>query len=145
MNLFNAFKVNYLVVGEYAYAIYAEPRYTPALELWVGRSLQNAVSLFQALERFGAPLHDLDSDDFASSPFIYHLGNEPVGVCISSEYDGAIFTDAWNRRKNIKAFGSVFSFIAYEDFLENKKKLLQSLDESDIEFLERAKQWRKQD
>jgi len=55
--LLNEYLVDYLIVGGYAVMRYSEPRFTKDLGIWVGHSLDNAKRVFEALARFGAPLH----------------------------------------------------------------------------------------
>ena len=45
LNLFNANKVKYLVVGGYAQLQYAEPRYTKDLDLWIQADHTNAEAI----------------------------------------------------------------------------------------------------
>ena len=66
LSLFRDNKVRYLVVGGYAVMKYTEPRYTKHLDLWISTDKANAESVFAALKAFGAPLRDLDADDFAA-------------------------------------------------------------------------------
>jgi hypothetical protein len=46
---FNAFGVEYLVVGGYAVGVYAEPRATKDLDLFIRSELANSEAVFRAL------------------------------------------------------------------------------------------------
>ena len=49
LNLFNAYRVKYLIIGGYAVIKYTEPRYTKDLDLWIRADAKNADAVFQAL------------------------------------------------------------------------------------------------
>ena len=58
-----------MVIGVYALIQYAEPRYTQDLDLWISTDPKNALTVFQSLKRFGAPLEGLTEEDFAEDGF----------------------------------------------------------------------------
>ena len=72
LRIFNANKVEYLVIGGYALIQYAEPRYTKDLDLWISTDPGNASAVFRSLQQFGAPLEGLTTKDFAEDGFFYH-------------------------------------------------------------------------
>lgn len=49
LSALNAENVEYLVVGGYAFAIHAEPRYTKDMDIWVHATPENAPRVWQAL------------------------------------------------------------------------------------------------
>lgn len=51
--LLNRNKVKYLLVGGYAYAIYAEPRYTKDIDIFYALGHENADKLIVTLQDFG--------------------------------------------------------------------------------------------
>jgi hypothetical protein len=65
---FNAKSVEYLVVGAHALAAHGHVRATKDLDVWVRASSENAPRVMAALKSFGAPLHDLTTDDLVCSP-----------------------------------------------------------------------------
>lgn len=71
LSLFNANRVEYLVIGGYALIQYAEPRYTKDLDLWISTATENASAVFQSLQKFGAPLEGLSQKDFSEEGFFY--------------------------------------------------------------------------
>ncbi len=56
IQIFNARKVQYLVIGAHALGVYTEPRATKDLDIWVNPTPENARRVFEALKSFGAPL-----------------------------------------------------------------------------------------
>lgn len=57
-------EVEYLLVRAYALAAHGHPRATGDMDLWVRRSSENAERVFRALSAFGAPLADVETEDF---------------------------------------------------------------------------------
>lgn len=53
LELFNAHKVQYLIVWGYALAYYGVPRYTGDIDIFVNPETQNASYILKALDDFG--------------------------------------------------------------------------------------------
>lgn len=75
----NDFEVRYLIVGGYAVMKYTEPRYTKDLEVRVENSAGNALRVFGALQRFGAPLEsdEITPETFTGNETTYQIGIAP--------------------------------------------------------------------
>lgn len=65
---FNERGVEYLLVGGYAVGIYAEPRATKDLDIFVRPEPSNSQRVFRALAAYGAPLSGLTPLDFCDDP-----------------------------------------------------------------------------
>jgi len=120
LNLFNDFRVKYLIIGGYAVIKYAEPRYTKDLDLWIRADQKNAVAVFQALREFGAPLAGMTPDDFAHEGYFYQMGVPPVRVDILMSIPGVTFDKAWKRRTKADFAGVPVVFIARQDLIASK-------------------------
>ena len=59
----NAAGAEYLLVGGYAVAVHAQPRFTKDIDVFVRPSAENAARVLAALQAFGAPLGDLTRAD----------------------------------------------------------------------------------
>jgi len=55
LEAFAAEDVAYLLIGGYAVAFHAEPRFTKDLDLWLEDTTENLERVRRALESFGAP------------------------------------------------------------------------------------------
>jgi phage replication-related protein YjqB (UPF0714/DUF867 family) len=53
LQLLNSKKIEYLVVGGYAVAIYGYPRATGDIDIWIAISKENARKIVEALKEFG--------------------------------------------------------------------------------------------
>lgn len=71
LNEFSVAEVRCLVIGGYAFSFHAMPRFTKDLDIWIDNSAENAIRVWTALGRFGAPLRSLAIEDFTSSDLIY--------------------------------------------------------------------------
>ena len=61
LSVFDAQKVEYLIVGGYAVSYHAQPRATKDLDLWISSDAENARAVHRALAEFGAPLQGIDA------------------------------------------------------------------------------------
>lgn len=136
LRTFKELSVKYLIVGGYALMLYAEPRYTKDLDIWIEASPENADRVYRALAAFGAPLSGMTPADFMKEGFFYQLGMPPVRVDILMSIEGVDFEGAWSRRVE-SGFGSEAAwFISREDLIRNKKTSGRLIDLHDLEQLE---------
>ena len=82
---FNAHNVEFIVVGAHALAAHGCVRATKDLDVWVRPDRENAVRVIQALQSFGAPLHDVTEDDFAAPGTTFQIGLPPLRIDILTE------------------------------------------------------------
>ncbi len=113
-------QVKYLIVGGYAVAEHAEPRYTKDIDIWVEASPENATRVFQALREFGAPLRGMTEDDFAHEGYFYQMGIPPARVDILMSISGVKFESAWNNRVEREYGGVKALFISKSDLITAK-------------------------
>lgn len=135
LRVFNQYKVEYLIVGGYAVAFHAEPRFTKDLDIVVRASLENARRVFQALRAFGAPLSGLTERDFEQEGCWYQIGAPPVRVDILMAIDGVAFEDAWPRRVEATLVDVLAFFISKEDLIATKTAAGRPQDLLDVQTL----------
>jgi hypothetical protein len=133
----NGAGARYLVVGGYAVAFHAEPRYTKDLDVWVEPSADNAVRVFAALNEFGAPLGDLSAEDLARPGLIFQIGVPPNRIDIITSIDGVGFTEAWEGRARMNYGGWPIAVIGREALLKNKRATGRPQDLIDVLLIER--------
>jgi predicted nucleotidyltransferase len=131
----NATGVRYLIVGGYAVMIYSEPRYTKDLDIWVDPSPANAQALFQALARFGAPLHNLQPADFTVPEVFYQIGIDPVRIDVQTSIPGMEFGPAWQRKLEVDFGGEPGYVISRDDLLVSKRASRRARDRKDARRL----------
>ncbi len=137
LRLFNRYKVRYCVVGAFAVALYAVPRYTKDMDILVEPSGENSRKIIKALNIFGFKSVDLKEEDFNCAGHIIQLGYEPVRVDILTSIAGVGFEEAWENKKKIR-YGhiSVF-FIGREELIKSKKASGREQDKADLKLIER--------
>lgn len=97
LRAFNDHGVKYLVVGGYAYGVYAEPRATKDLDVFIRSDEENSQAVFQALAQFGAPLDGLSTADFMDGS-TFQIGQPPSRIDLLQRIDGITFEEAWKNR-----------------------------------------------
>lgn len=139
LQLLNDLEVRYLIVGGYAVMKYAEPRYTKDLDLWVENSAENAARVFEALERFGAPLEsdDITQATFTSSDLTYQIGIAPIRIDGLTRITGVEFSRAWQDRVAGTIFGIPVHFISLDHLVKNKQATGQSSDLEQLKYISR--------
>lgn len=70
-------EVDYLINGAYAMAPHGHPRATQDIDLWIRSTSTNAGRGLEALSSFGAPLTEVDQDDFQTPDTVFQIGVTP--------------------------------------------------------------------
>ncbi|MGI8788560.1 MAG: nucleotidyltransferase [Pyrinomonadaceae bacterium] len=135
LKIFAERKVKYLVIGGYAVAKHAEPRYTKDLDVWIGNSRENAERVFQSLKEFGAPLTDISVEDFTRSTLVFQIGIEPSRIDILMGLKDLNFDECWERRATAAVGEIEIHFISIDDLILNKQLAGRPQDLRDAENL----------
>lgn len=139
LRLFNKHKVEYLIIGSFAVAFYARPRYTKDLDIFVNPTNENANKIMKALEEFGFGKTGLTPDDFNKKRQIIQLGYEPVRIDILTSIEGVEFHDAWKNKKKGKYGNETAYFIGLQELIKNKTLANRKLDQADLKILKKLK------
>ncbi len=134
----NAAGVRYLLVGGYAIAVHARPRYTKDLDLWIEPTPENAALVYEALGRFGAPLQHFSMADLQRPGMVIQLGLPPSRIDLVTSIDGVTFEDAWPDRMQSQYGPNVIQVIGLAHLIENKRSSGRAQDLADVELLERS-------
>lgn len=138
LELFNAHRVEYLVVGSYALAFHGAPRLTRDMDLLVRPTPANAKRILAALDDFGfASLH-LAAEDFDRPDQVLQLGVPPVRVDIMTSIEAVTWDEAWAGRASGECGGVPVHYLGREQFIANKRALGRARDLADIEALGEA-------
>jgi hypothetical protein len=137
--VFNAFGVDYLVVGGYAVGVYAEPRATKDLDLLIRSEVRNSEAVFRALAAYGAPLAGYSAADFRDDPnSIFQIGHPPARIDILQHIDGVSFDEAWNERNEGSLGNTPAHFISVRHLIRNKLHSGRTRDLADVEAIQSA-------
>ena len=128
----NARGVEYLVVGGYAVGYHGFVRATGDLDVFVGRSPDNAAKLVAAFKDFGLDLAELNPAVFMEPGKIVRLGVPPLRLKVMNEISGVTFADCYRRRIEETIGGVLICFIDRESLIRNKQAAGRSKDVADI-------------
>jgi hypothetical protein len=128
-------EVEYLLVGAYALAAHGHPRATGDMDLWVRRSSENAERVLQALSVFGAPLSDVETEDFQTPDTVFQIGVSPRRIDILTTISGVDFQEAWPERMEIELEGLMIPVLGRKHLVQNKRALGRPQDQADIDRL----------
>ena len=64
-------QVDFMIVGAYALGTHGYPRATGDIDIWVKANNTNSRKLYRALARFGAPLGQIQVDEFSTEGIIF--------------------------------------------------------------------------
>lgn len=139
LHAFNAHGVEYLIVGGYAVGIYAEPRATKDLDVFIRSEVKNSEAVYRALAAYGAPIAGLTPADFRNDPnSVFQIGQPPARVDILQHIDGVNFDEAWNQRIEASVDGVPAHVISIEHLIQNKRQSGRMRDLADIEAIREA-------
>jgi hypothetical protein len=134
----NAAGARYLLVGGYAVAFHAAPRFTKDLDVWTEPTADNAARVAQALRAFGAPLQELSLADLQRAGLVFQMGVPPNRIDIVTSIDGVEFAEAWAGRTETTYDDQAVPVIGRTELVRNKRASGRPQDLLDLEILERS-------
>lgn len=134
----NANSARYLLIGGHAFGVYAEPRATKDLDVFVASDSKNAEAVFKALAEFGAPIQGMSTRDFSDGS-TFQIGQPPERIDILQRIDGVSFEDAWPKRITGTIDDEIEApVISREDLIRNKLASGREQDLLDVKILRKA-------
>jgi hypothetical protein len=127
--------VQYVIVGGYAFAIHAEPRFTKDLDVFIKPDSENADKLVRVLKQFGFESIELKIDDFIEEDQVIQLGYPPLRIDILTGISGVDFEEAWKNRVEGEYDGQIAYFIGKNELRKNKLATGRASDLQDAEKL----------
>lgn len=135
LSALSAAGAEFLVVGAHALAAHGVPRATGDLDLWVRASAENAERVWEALEQFGAPLHDLTTDDLARPDVVFQIGVVPQRIDLLTSITGVTFDNAWKNRVLVEIGDLEVPVLGRSELVRNKRAVGRTRDLADLEEL----------
>ena len=135
LELFNAHKVEYIIVGGYALAFHGAPRYTGDIDIFVKPDDENAARIMSALEVFGFGSVGLAAKDFERPGQVVQLGVPPVRIDIITSISGVSWNEAFSHRAPGKYGDIQVHYIGHDHFIMNKRAMGRKKDLADLEAL----------
>jgi len=134
--LFNAHKVDYMIVGGYALAFHGFPRYTGDIDIFIKPDAENAGRILLALEEFGFKAVKLTIDDFVSPDNVVQLGVVPVRIDLLTSLTDLSWEEAFAGRVEGKYGDITVYYLGRKEFIKNKRATGRTRDIADLEELE---------
>lgn len=135
IELFNKHNVKFLIAGAYAMSKVGYSRSTYDIDLWVDKTKENAINIYNALAEFGVPF-EIEPDNFLEPNSVLQIGIEPNRIDILTDIDGLTFDDAWSN-KQIASFDTLEAYtLEIHDLIKNKKASNRPKDKLDLVQLE---------
>lgn len=128
------------MVGGYAVAFHARPRFTKDLDVWIEAAPANAQRAWNALAAFGAPLQGLVPEDLTRREMVLQIGIAPNRIDVLTELLGVAFDEAWERRVSTTYGDCAIQVLSRADLIRNKRRVGRPQDLLDVEELERGEQ-----
>ena len=127
---------DFMVIGAHAVAVYASPRATGDLDIWIRSDPDNATRVWEALVAFGAPLHELSLEDLSSDDLVFQIGLEPNRINILTSIGGVSFEEAWPRLTTVQIWEQSVPVIGKEDLIRSKRAAGRPKDLADLSQLD---------
>jgi hypothetical protein len=135
LELFNAHKVKYIIVGAYALAFYGVPRATGDFDILVKPGVENARRILSSLNDFGFGSLGLSPDDFRKKGQVIQLGVPPVRIDLLTSITGVSWERA-DKGKVKNVYGDIpVYYLGKKEFIANKRAIGRRKDAADIEAL----------
>ena len=135
IELLNKHRVEYLVVGGYAVAMYGYPRYTGDIDFWVKPNINNAKKIIKALNDFGFGGYDISESDFNEVDKVVQLGYPPNRIDIITGVTGLNFDDCFLNKKSVEIENIPVNFISLFHLRLNKSATGRDKDKNDLNNL----------
>jgi hypothetical protein len=133
--LLNKHKVRYCIIGAFALAFHARPRYTKDIDILIGTSADNAKKTLKVLAEFGFGSLNLTVEDLTAEGNIIQLGYEPVRIDIMTSIKGFDFSEAWRNRVTGFYGQQTVNYIDRQNLIKLKKLSNRLQDKADLELL----------
>jgi len=140
LSAFEAYQVNYMLVGGYAVNFHGYERTTGDLDIWVKPSIENMDRILSALK-----FMDFDNESInhikgfdVKQPFLFHIGDDPYDIEVFNFVTGVKYEDAEPHKIPFQYSEklSVY-FISIHDLIVNKMIAGRPKDKLDVEMLQR--------
>lgn len=135
IELLNANRVKYLIVGGYAVGFHGYPRYTKDLDIWILVSEENAEHVLTALNQFGFGSKGLKSEDFLNPENFIQLGCPPNRIDLVMSCDGIEFESTYQSKISVEADGLEIHFIDLKNLRKNRLASGRPQDLADLDNL----------
>ena len=136
LQLLNSQKIEYMLIGGYAVALYGFVRPTKDLDVWIAASPASQGKLADVLVKFGFSPEAVRQPLFTEQKRILRMGVPPNRLEILVQIAGVEFSDCHSRCRTMEIDGVPVPVISYADLIANKRAANRASDRVDVERLE---------
>lgn len=126
-------EVQYMIVGGYALSLYAAPRATGDIDIFVKIDQDNADRILKSLKEFGFGGLGITEQDLLTPEQVLQLGYPPNRIDILTGIEGVSWEEAFQNRKNIVHDDLVLPVIGKDELIKNKLSTGRIKDMADVE------------
>jgi len=135
LELFNAHKVDYIIIGAFALSYHGVPRFTGDLDILVNPDPDNAARILEALNDFGFGSLEINIKDLTSADNVVQLGYPPVRIDLITSITGVHWNEASNGKEVGEFNGLRAVFLGRKELIKNKRATGRKKDLADLEAL----------
>lgn len=139
LKLLNSEKVEWLLIGGYAVALYGYIRPTKDIDVWISIAPGNLPRVIAVFEKFGIPRGSLKPESFTGEQTVFRMGLPPNRLEVITRIAGVEFTDCYARRSTMEVDGIEVGVIDFEDLRKNKSSTGRAKDLADVDTLDKAR------
>jgi hypothetical protein len=132
---FNSHSVKAVIVGAYALAFHAKPRYTKDIDILLEPSRENAARVMAALSDFGFGNVGITAADLEKTGQVIQLGVPPIRIDLLTSIDGVSFDEAWSGRAAGQYGQQKVSYLGRAELIRNKRASGRLQDQADLDML----------
>ncbi len=137
IQLLNKHRVEYVIIGGYAVAIYGYVRYTGDIDFFIAISAENAERMVAVFNRFGLMQPDINTGLFMEPGKILRIGAEPMRLEVLNQISGVTFDACYQNRREVSIDGTTVNFVGYAELLKNKQAAGREKDLADAAELQK--------
>lgn len=128
-------RVDYVLVGGYALAIYGVVRATGDIDFLYRRTKSNVRRLCAALEEFGAPPLVIDENALQTPHTVTQFGKPPYRIDLLNSIDGVTFEQVWKGATHTMIGDQDVKVIGLTELRANKSATGRKKDMDDVRKL----------
>jgi len=135
IELLNARKVDFVIVGGHAVAFHGHPRYTGDLDFFVRPDETNARKILDAVTAFGFAALEISLEDLLRPNMVVQLGRVPNRIDLLTSISGVDFETAWTGKVAGHLGGVPVFFVGFDALVTNKEASGRDQDLADVRKL----------
>jgi hypothetical protein len=135
VELLNAHKVEYLIVGAMALAHHGAPRASGDIDFLIRPTVENAERVLTTLDEFGFGFLGFTVEDLTDLKTVIQLGRPPVRIDILTSITGVPWEKAWQSRETGNYGSAPVFYLGRQEFIANKRATGRKKDLADLEEL----------